>query len=247
VTVLNLPNPMSQLPPADQSSPHADPSAVPAAEPGFEVTVHAFWNKNRSFILLLCGVVLLAIVGREGWQYFAAMREQSLQQEYSQISDKPEKLGAFAEANSGHPLAGVAYLQVADRKFEAAAYKEAATFYTKAAGSLKNEALLGRAKLGSAISLVNGGDNAGGEAALKALSADQTLPKAARAEATYHLASLASEAGKTDEVKKLVEDITKIDLGGPWSQRATMLLANLPVGNKSADTAAAITFKPEGK
>ncbi len=233
MAALSLPNPMSQLPPAHPSSSHADPSAAHVVEPGFEVTVQAIWAKNRGFILLLGVAALLAIVGREGWQYFSEMREQSLRQQYAQVSDKPDQLGAFAEANSGHPLAGVAYLQVADRKFEAADYKGAATFYTKAAGSLKNEALLGRAKLGSAISQINGGDNAAGEASLKALSADQTLTKAVRAEATYHLASLANEAGKSDEAKKLAEEILKLDLNGPWAQRATMLLGNLQSGNGS--------------
>jgi hypothetical protein len=238
---------MSQIPSADQSSPHADPSAVPVTEPGFEVTVHAFWNKNRGFILLLCGIILLGIIGREGWQYFSAMREKSLQQDYAQISDKPDRLVAFAEANSGHPLAGVAYLQIADRKFESTDYKEAGTLYTKAAGSLKNEALVGRAKLGSAVSQINGGDAAGGESALKALSADQSLSKASRAEATYHLAALALEAGRPDDVRKLADDITKIDLGGPWAQRATMLLANLQSGAKATDAVSSFSVKPVGK
>ena len=135
---LNLPNPMSQLPSANQPSPHADPSAAPATEPGFEVTVHAFWNRNRGFLLLVCVLILLGIVGREGWQYFSAMHEKSIQQDYAEVADKPERLVAFAEANSGHSLAGVAYLQIADRKFESGDYKEAGSFYTKAAGNLKN-------------------------------------------------------------------------------------------------------------
>ena len=244
MAVLNLPNPMTQLPPADQSSPHPDPSAAPVAEPGFEVTVHALWNKNRNFILLLCGVVLLVIVGREGWQYFSAMREKNLQEQYALISDKPEKLGAFAESNSGHPLAGVAYLQIADGKFEAADYKQAGTFYAKAAGILKNEALLGRAKLGTAMSQVNGSDVAAGEASLKAVVADQALPKTIRAEANYHLASLAYEAGKLDDAKKFLAEVMKLDLSGPWSQRATMLLGSLQSDNKAADPAAPLSFKP---
>lgn len=245
--VCNLPNPMSQIPSVNQSSPHADPSAAPAAEPGFEVIVHAFWIKNRGFILMLCVIVLLGIVGREGWQYFSSMREQSLQQDYAQISENPDKLVSFADANPGHPLAGVAYLQVADRKFEAADYAKATTYYTKAAGSLKNEALAGRAKLGSAMCSINSGDIAGGEAALKAVGADQTISNAVRAEATYHLASLAVEAGKSEEVAKLVAEITKIDLSGPWAQRATMLLSNLQPGNKGAEMTAGSLFKPESK
>lgn len=236
---------MSQLPSANPSSPHADPAAAPAAELSFEGKVHAFWAKNQRFVYLLCGAVLVAIVAREGWQYFAAMRERNLRQEYAQISDKPDKLAAFADAHTGHPLAGVAYLQVADRKFESADYKGAAALYDKAAGNLKNAELLGRAKLGAAFSLLSGGDAAGGESALKKVGENQALSKAIRAEAAFHLASLALEAGKPDDVRKLVEEISKIDLGGPWSQRATMLLANLPAENRS--TVPEISFKSESK
>ena len=239
---------MSQLPSAEPTPHSANPSDAPVVEPGFEVQVQAFWEKNRTFILLACVAALLAIVGREGWQYLAAMREKGVQEEYAKVADKADKLAAFADAHSGHALAGVAYLQLADQKFEAADYKQATALYTKAAGALKNDSLLGRARIGAAISQINGGDKAAGEAALKALGADQAVLKSVRAEATYHLASVAYEAGKTDEARKLVEEVTKIDASGSWSQRATALLATLSAGAPSADgSTPAISFKPGGK
>ena len=239
---------MSQLPSA-QPTPHsANPSDAPAVEPGFEAVVHAFWEKNRSLILLACVAALLAIVVREGWQYFSALREQGVQEEYAKVADKPDRLSAFVDTHSGHALAGVACLQLADQKFEAADYQQAAALYTKAAGSLKNEALLGRARLGAAISQIDSGDRTAGEAALKAVGADQSLLNTVRAEATFHLASIAHDAGKADEARRLVEEVTKIDLGGPWSQRATALLASLQTGaSPSADAAPVISFKPDGK
>lgn len=238
---------MSQLPSADKSPAHADPAAAPVADPGLELTLHNFWVKNRGFIFVLCVIVLVGIIGREGWQYFSASREKSIQQDYAQIADKPDRLTAFAEANSGHPLAGIAYLQIADRKFEAADYKEASATYTKAAGSLKNEALVGRAKLGAAVSLISSGDVAGGESALKAISTDQSVSKSTRAEAAYHLASLASEAGKVEDVKKFVDDVTKNDLGGSWAQRATLLLADLPPSSKGPELSPNLAPKLPGK
>jgi hypothetical protein len=239
---------MTQLPSVNQPTHRADPSAAPVVELGLETQIHAFWVKNRTLVLLACSAALLVVVGREGWQYFSAMHEKSVQEDYAKIGDKPDLLAAFADTNSGHALAGVASLQLADQKFEAADYKLAATLYTKAAGSLKNELLLGRARLGAAMSQISSGDIAAGEATLKAVGADQMLFKAVRAEATYHLASLASEAGRLDDVKKFVEEIEKIDLNGTWSQRAAMLLASLQTGGKPAPTSApAITFKPGGR
>jgi hypothetical protein len=239
---------MSQLPAAKPSPANADPAATPVVEPGFEVQVQAFWNKNRNIILGGCVVVLLAIVAREGWSYFGTLREQSVQEDYAKVADKPDQLAAFADAHNGHVLAGVAYLQLADQKFQAADFKAAASLYTKASGSLKNDYLLGRSRVGAAISQISSGDQSTGEATLKAVSADQALPKDIRAEATYHLASLAAAAGKVDELQKLVGEVTKIDLTGSWSQRATMLLGNLQSGAKPAAGASpTITFKPEGK
>ncbi len=235
---------MSQLPPANQTP----EGTAPVYEPAFETAVQTFWAKNRQGILVVCIVALLVIVGREAWQYFAASREQGVQAEYAKIADQTAKLAAFAEANSGHALAGVAYLRLADEKFSAGDFKTAAGHYQKAVGSLKNEALLGRARLGAAMSQLNGGDQAAGEVALKAISADATLTKGARAEATYQLAALAADAGKSDELRKLAEEVSKIDPTSSWAQRATLLLTSSPAAAKpAATTDAGLTFKPTGK
>ena len=59
--------------------PHGEkPADAAVVEPGFEVAIHEFWDRNCNFILLLCAAALLVIAGREGWQYFAANREAEL-------------------------------------------------------------------------------------------------------------------------------------------------------------------------
>ena len=236
---------MSQLPPADQS-----PQTTPVYEPAFETAIHAFWVRNRQGMLVMCVTALLAIVGTYAWQSIAAGREADVQAEYAKISDQPVKLEGFANANSGHPLAGVAWLRLADEKFSAGDFKTAAADYQKATGSLKNDALLGRAKLGAAMSQLNGGDVAGGSAALKAVSADTTLAKGARAEAAYQLVSLAADAGHADEVKRLAEEVSKIDATSMWAQRATLLVTSPAIAAKAGDTKpadAGLTFKTPGK
>jgi hypothetical protein len=239
---------MSQPKPA-QSTPHGtDPAATPVVEPGFEVALHAFWDKNRNLVLGACVVALLAIVVREGLQYFAAIRERGVQTEFAQVADQPAKLAAFADAHQGHALAGVAWLQLADDKFTARDYSGAVTAYQKAAAEVKNDALLARARLGAAISQVSGADKPAGEAALKALSADTNISKNVRAEAAYHLATIALEAGNAEEVRRLVDQVGRIDAASVWSQRATGLLTALPAGGKPAEgTSPSLTFKPAGK
>ncbi len=234
---------MSQLTPADHPSRSATPAdpAAPVIEPGFEVALHAYWQKNQNLVLLACAVILVGIIGWKGMEYFAEQRELGVQADYARISDQPAKLGAFAEDHAGHALAGIAWLRLADDKYTAGDYAAAAANYQKAAGSLKNEALLGRARLGAAVSQLNNGDRAGSLAALKALGADATVLKGVRAEATYDQAVLAAEAGNADEVRQLVDQVSRIDAASPWSQRATVLLTALPADGKPA---AGVMFKP---
>lgn len=208
-------------PPAESQS-KVQPVAV--VEPGFEVTAQAFWDRNRSFILLVCAAALLAIIGREGWQYYTARNEQSVRNDYAKVADRPEQLAAFAGAHAGHALAGVAYLRTADTKYAAADFRFALENYSKAAAGLKNPALLARARIGAAMSQINSGDKTAGETALKTVGADETLPKNFRAEAIYHLATLAFEAGNAAEVSRLVTEVGKIEVSGLWAQRATALL-----------------------
>jgi len=241
---LNLHGSMSQLPPANPTPEGTTPVYVPS----LETAIHGFWAKNRQAILVLCVAALLAIIGREAWGYFAASREQAVQAEYAKIADQPAKLEAFANANTGHALTGVAWMRLADEKFTAGDYKTAAAHYQKATASLRNAALLGRAKLGAAVSQLNGGDQAAGEAALRAVGADATLDKGVRAEATYHLAAFAADAGKVDEVKKLAEEVSKLDPLSSWAQRATLLLTSSPAAAKPAGTTApTLSFKPGGE
>lgn len=214
---MNIPPPAGHQPP--------DQAAVPA-QPGFEEAAHAFWAKNRQLILAACAAALLVVVGREGWGYYQAQRERDVRADFAKAGDRVEQLAAFAKANEGHTLAGLAYLRMADQRYAAGDYRQAQEHYTKAAAVITEPALRGRARVGGALSLLNAGDKAGAEAALKAIGADTTLLKAVRAEATYHLASLALEAGNSTEVDRLVAEIGKIDPAGMWSQRATALVAN---------------------
>lgn len=214
---------MNIPPPAGHQSPE---QAAAPVQPGFEEAAHAFWAKNRQLILIACVAALLVVIGREGWQYYNAQREKSVRADFAQAGDRVESLAAFAKANEGHALVGIAYLRIADQRFTAGDFRQAQENYTKAAAALVEPALRGRARVGAAVSLLNAGDKSGAEAALKAISADAALLKGVRAEATYHLASLALEAGNSAEVDRLVAEIGKIDPAGMWSQRATALVAN---------------------
>ncbi len=242
------PAPMNQTP--SENQPQA-PAAPETADTSLEPVVREFWAKNRNLVLGLCAAVLLAIVVREGWRYYADARDREVQAAFAKAGSDATRLGRFAADHAGHPLAGVALLRVADGNFAAGDFKAAAEGYGKAAGALKLDALLGRAKLGQAVSRLRSGDAPGGEAALKAVSADVALPAPVRAEAAYHLATLAVEAGRNDEAVKLTEEISKLDAVGAWAQRAAVLRASVEVGAPApaapAANESAPLFKPGGE
>jgi hypothetical protein len=235
---------MTTDPSVDQTK---DTAAPAPAAPDHAAQLQSFWEKNRTFILGLCAVILVVIIGREGWDYFSASREQQLSADYAAVAGQPDKLAKFAEEHAGHALAGVAWLRLADDKYSAGDYKTAAANYQKAANALQVDVLKGRAKLGAAMSQIAGGDKAAGEAALKALSADTSLEKNVRAEATYHLAALASENGNAEEAIKLADEVSKIDPIGMWAQRSFVLRATLAQKAPAAAAPGGIQFKPGGE
>jgi predicted negative regulator of RcsB-dependent stress response len=238
---------MTNLPAADpknQAAPESAPAPlVGAAE--FEFHMREFWEKNRNFIYLVIAAVLLAVIGREAWQYFAAESERATRAEFARAEDKADKLAAFATAHGGHALAGVALMRIADQKYDTGDFKGAAEHYAKAAGALPAGLPQARAKLGEIMARLGGGDKAGAETALKAYSADTALPATIRAEAAYHLAAVQAELGKKDEALKSIEQITKIELGSAWARNGNALRLSLE-GPAPAATPA-LTLKPGGE
>ncbi|HYC69875.1 MAG TPA: tetratricopeptide repeat protein [Opitutaceae bacterium] len=240
---------MTTIPPAE--NPQQDPSApapvVGAAE--LAVNVQTFWEKNRAVIIGGCVAGIAAIVAIEGWRWRQASRDESIRAEFAQAGTDATKLGRFAAEHSGHPLAGAAQLILADQKFESGDFKGAADGYAKALAAGDLGVLAGRARLGEAVSKLQGGDGAGGEAALAAVSADTSLPASVRAEATFHRATLALAAGKKEDAVKLANEIKQIEPAGRWAMRAESILvraetgAAAPAGAPAGDS----LFKPGGE
>ena len=187
-------------------------------------------------------------MAREAWSYFGAQREQEVQADYAKAAGAADRLARFADEHSGHALAGVALLQVADDKYSAGDFKAAQTAYAQAAATLADPALKSRARLGGAMSQLAAGDAAGADAALQAVVADASVAKLTQAEAGYQLAALAQAAGHPADARKYADAVTKNDGAGTWAQRAFMLLAQLPPDKATpAPNASGITFKPAGQ
>lgn len=203
--------------------------------------LQVFWEKNGKAVIILCVAVILGVVARGLWQYFAKQRELEVEKDYA-AATTPEQLKAFASSHSGHTLAAIAQLRMADDAYTAGKFAEAATGYDQALAVLKAGPLAARAQLGRGIARIESGKTAEGTADLKQIFEDEKQLKAMRAEAGYHLASLAAEARNSDEVQRISDRLMQIEPASLWSQRALSLRARLPVtaapSNAPAATAA---------
>ena len=195
----------------------------------FEDRINLFWKNNRTVVLALCGLVIVGIVGKGGWDYLARQREADIGKAYA-AATTTEQLKSFSAAHDGHSLAGIAQLRLADEAYTAGKSADAITGYEKAAAALKTGPLAVRAKMGRALARLQSGKTAEATAELKLLADDANQFKSVRAEAAYHLTGLAVEAGNAAEAQKLVEQLMQIDPDPQksWTQRAMMLRATLP-------------------
>lgn len=231
-----MPNPSQpNPPPGGGDQPPAAAGDAPASL-GFEESLRQFWERNRGFILGICLVILLVIAGRTGWQAWQERRAAATAAAYAAAATD-EQLQAFAREHADSALAGVAQLRVADGAYEAGRYDEAVSAYEQARRELPAGPLAGRARLGQGISMLRNGQIDAGRQALQQLANDVGAPGTLRAEAAYHLASLAADSGAADDVGRLTDQINAIDPGGLWAQRATMLreqLAPAPAAEEGA-------------
>lgn len=216
---------MSQpLPPPDSNS-----TGIPIAPPGVDVDEWAkgLWDKNRNFILGGFVVVVLLIVGWGCWNYFTTQHELGIEQDYANATG-PESLRAFVLAHPDHSLAAMAELRVADAAYADGQTAEAQAAYQQALDKLPAGIFASRARLGLAICQLQSGQAEGGAAALHLLADDTKQAASIRAEALYHLGSLAAAAGKADEVRQLSVQALQADPSSPWTQRLFGLQESLP-------------------
>lgn len=219
---------MSTSAPLDPQTPGNAPASEAPVAPNFEETLRKFWQKNSKAIYFACATAFVVIIAKGGLEYFRAQKEKDIAADYAAASTS-EKLRSFASQHPDHLLGAAATLRLADEAYSAAKYTDAMASYQKAASVFKTGPFGARALLGAAISKVLSGQTADGEISLKQLADDASQLKVIRAEAAYHLATIAMEAGRTDDAVKYFDLVSTLDPAGTWSRRAMMHRASLPV------------------
>jgi tetratricopeptide (TPR) repeat protein len=226
---------MSSSAPLDPHSPGNAPISDTPVAPNFEETLRKFWEKNSKVVYLACATVFLVIIVKGGLEYLRAQNEKDVAAAYAAASTS-ERLKSFASQHPDHLLGAAATLRLADEAYAAGKYTDAATNYQNAASVFKTGPFGARALLGSALSKVLAGQAAEGESKLKQLADDASHPKVIRAEAAYHLATIAMEAGRSEEAVKYFDLVGTFDPMSTWSRRAMMHRASLPTASSLIPT-----------
>ena len=254
-------NPLRMTTPATPSAskPAGDDRNLVAVDAATAATLedklHVFWQKNGTVVLAICGLVLVGIIAKGGWDYLGRQKERDIEKDYA-AATTPEARKAFAVSHPEHSLGGIAQLRLADEAYAAGKPAEALAGYESTLKFIKEGPLASRARLGLALSKVLTGKTAEGIADLKQIAADSSQFKGVRAEAAYQLTSLAADAGNGADVQKYADQLMGIDPQSAWSQRAIALRAMFPApvaapattdGKKGAAPAAGVQLKLPGK
>ncbi|WP_161554782.1 tetratricopeptide repeat protein [Ereboglobus luteus] len=218
--------------------PHAHNPKKPVDEtpraPTSDEQLKSFWLKNEKSIYIVCFVIILAVAGVGVFRNMQKESADKVGLEYA-AAKSTDQLRAFITAHPGHPLATAAELRIADEDYQAKNYSSAAAAYDKVAAA-KSPIFSGRALIGAAMSKVLGGEVPDGEARLKQISNDTIQTPIIRGEATYHLATLAADAGRTAEAISLYKQVADIAPDTVWAENASYQGERLSGG---ANTAAA--------
>ena len=86
----------------------------------------------------------------------------------------------------------------------------------------------------------------GADADLKAFAADAKETKAFRAEAYYHLASVAASKNNAADLKAYSDQLMQLDPASPWTQRILALRSTLPDAAADAPAPASPTITLPG-
>jgi len=209
--------------------------------PTFEDRLQIFWSKHSRTVWTLTGIVVTVIVGRYAFESYAVYRERQVQADYAAATTTAQ-LQAFAQTHPAAVLSGVAQLRLADEAYAAGNFTSAREAYTAAVPLLGDNPLAARARLGAAFAPLQAGDTAAAKPALEALANDTALVRAYRAEAAYHLAVVARDAGQAADATRWIELVTTVDPQGAWANRANQLRESLPA--VPAPVTAAATASP---
>lgn len=184
------------------------------------------WEKNKKFIIYsVAGIFVLFGIYHLS-NYLVERGRIAVQEAYASADDSASKL-AFAQEESGNPLSGFAYKELAAEAYEEGDYAKAAEYYANAASSTKG-AIKEAAQMGQAMALLQNGQTSDARAILREIVSNENASNLA--EARYRLAAIAVEEKDYEYARTLITDLQSsfTQENFYWIQKAMSLQSKLP-------------------
>ncbi|MDR3229410.1 MAG: hypothetical protein LBT53_08380 [Puniceicoccales bacterium] len=203
-------------------------------QPDLDDRIFLFWTRHKVAILASC---FLAVAGTASWIAWAAAQDFRLaafQNEYKAVADKPADKLAFAAANKGKPLAGIAALEAADALFADKKFADADKAYAAARENFNVAdkalaALAARAHIGTAFAKIEAANPAAAAATLAEIAEIRAYPAALRGRALYTLALLALEKKDFATTRKWLDRIDRdVATESVWVAQKRNLVTSVP-------------------
>mgnify|MGYP001177128223 CR=1 FL=1 len=193
----------------------------------FEQKIILVWGKYRYAILIVIGVIVLSLLGYQMMFYLAERKELAVEAAF-QEAESDEALLKFAREHPNHQLAGFAYLQLANKKYNENEFIQAIEYYTNAVSQLEDTSIKGRAHLGVAMAHLLTGNIEQGIETLDKITNDPLLLDTYRAEAAYQLAVYFW--GKSDylALDRELRRIETLKKSGMWIRKASVMRDSIP-------------------
>lgn len=196
-----------------------------------EANLSIFWAKYGKQITIAIIAVFAIFLGVQLTSVMARKAEEGKKAAYSEASSDDASLLAWAEKESGHPLSGLAFKELADKAYADNKFEDAVSLYGKATDSTR-EAVKQASQIGQAMSLLELGSKADAKTILKNLALEKN--NTSQPEAKYRLALLAISDGDTIEASALLDEILQDSERTLWSQKAAQLKSTLPKSEADA-------------
>lgn len=209
------------VPPA----PPRDDSTLPP-DADFDDRFMDFWKRNGVSIFTGIALAALFVIGYQIYQFVSDRREASIRAEFAAVESQAERI-AFTQKFPKHPLAGLAFLEIANQKYDAGDWTQAASYFQAAVDALGSNPAAQRAQLGAAMTQLKAGQRDQARQSLEILALSPSAFATTRAEAVYNLAVLAWEEGLKDDVRRHIATIEGMEESGFWIFRAAELRERL--------------------
>ncbi|MCH6256248.1 hypothetical protein MLD52_06790 [Puniceicoccaceae bacterium K14] len=190
-----------------------------------EANLSIFWSKYGKQIILAIVAVFVVFLGYQFITMMGQKAEEDKQAAYAEASSDDAKLLEWAEKESGHPLSGLAFKELADKAYTDEKFQEAVSLYEKASDSTK-ESVKQASQIGQAMSLLALDKESEAKTIFQSLALEEN--NSSQLEAKYRLAIIALKNGDTIEASAQLDEILAGDQRTLWAQKANQLKATMP-------------------